>query len=101
MWIIAPIQTKRISRVTCDMSPVTYHTSLKLTATDPPPANSPTIHNRMVRKDQKTKCKKRNANNHKNAQKKGVSFFNIINMLLDQKYTALLVLVVKGGDIHT
>ena len=41
-------------RVTCRMSPVTCQMSLTPTATarDPPPANSPTMHNRMVCEDQ-------------------------------------------------
>ena len=39
----------------CHVSHVTYHTSLTpiATATDPPPANSPTMHSRLVGQDPK------------------------------------------------
>ena len=45
--------------VACRRSPVICHLSLmpKATATDPPPANSPTMHSRMVGKDQKNQNK--------------------------------------------
>ena len=38
----------------CNLPHVAFHMSLTptATATDPPPANSPTIHSRMVHKDQ-------------------------------------------------
>ena len=46
-----------VSRVVCHLSPVTCHLSLTPTATDtdPPPANSPIMHSRLVAKTQKTK----------------------------------------------
>ena len=39
-----------MSGVRCHLSPVTFHMSLNptTTATDPPPANSPTMHSRML-----------------------------------------------------
>ena len=42
------------SCVVCHMSPVSCHLSLTptVTATDPPPANSPTMHSSLVCKDQ-------------------------------------------------
>ena len=45
-----------VSRVTCHMLHVTCHLSLTQTATaiDPPPAFSPTVHNRLRWKDPKT-----------------------------------------------
>ena len=45
----------KVTHVVCRRSPVTCHLSLmpKATATDPPPANSPAMHRRMVGKDQK------------------------------------------------
>ena len=54
------IVTCHLSRVICHQSPVTCHLSLTPTAaaTDPPPANSPTMHSRPVGKDHKNpnKC---------------------------------------------
>ena len=47
-----------MSNVMCHVSPVTCHMSLRptATATDPPTANSPTIHSRLVCKDQQMFC---------------------------------------------
>ena len=47
--------TCHMSHVMCHLSPVTYHLSLMPTATDPHPANSPTMHSWHVCKDPKTK----------------------------------------------
>ena len=41
----------------CHMSSATCHLSPTPTATDPPPANFPIMHNRLVHKDQKPKIK--------------------------------------------
>ena len=38
----------RVSHVACLMSLVTCHLSPTATATDSPPANSPTMHSRMI-----------------------------------------------------
>ena len=50
-----------ISGATCHKSCVTCHLSLTPIATNPQPANSPTMHSRLVQKDPKTqkysKCK--------------------------------------------
>ena len=48
--------TRHWSYVTCHVSRDTCHLSLTpaATATDPTPANSPTMHSRLVRKDLKT-----------------------------------------------
>ena len=50
-----------VSCVTCCVSPVTCHMSLMPTATftDPPPANFPNIHIRLVSKDPKKSKSKR------------------------------------------
>ena len=47
--------TCHMSHVADHLSPVTCHLSLTptATATDPPPASSPIMHSRLVRKDQK------------------------------------------------
>ena len=49
---LSPV-TSNLSPVTCHLSPTTWHMSLTptTTATDPSPANSPTMHSRMVHKD--------------------------------------------------
>ena len=51
-----------VTHVAFCRSPVICHLSLmpKATATDPPPANSPTMHSRMVGKDQKNQNKNLN-----------------------------------------
>ena len=41
--------------VTLHLSPVTCHLSLMPAATDPPPANSPTMHSMLASKNQKLK----------------------------------------------
>ena len=48
------------SPVDYHVSPVACHLSLMPTVTDPPRVNSPTMHSRLVREDQK----KSNAKNH-------------------------------------
>ena len=56
-----------VTHVACRRSPVICHLSLmpKATATDPPPANSPTMHSRMVGKDQKNQNKNLNKRERK------------------------------------
>ena len=56
-----------VSHVTCHMIHVACHLSLTptTTATDPPPANSPTIHSRRVCKDTKTQKNVKTHNNKK------------------------------------
>ena len=54
---VTPTQTNRrqVSVVSCLVTPVTCHMSLTqtATATDPSPANSPTMHSRIICKDPK------------------------------------------------
>ena len=80
--------------VTCHLIPVTYHLSLIPTATDPHPANSPTMHSRLVHKNQKPK-KVEKRKNFVETQ----FFSNISNTLFDQKSPVLSVPVVGGGEI--
>ena len=58
-----------VSHVGCHLSPINCHLSLtpSATVTDPPPTNSPTMHSRLVCKDQK-KTKTKNPNNYKNPE---------------------------------
>ena len=63
-WQVAGV-TCDVSYAMFDMSPVTCHLSLTAIAraTPPPPANSPTMHSRLVRNhpktwEKKSKCKK-------------------------------------------
>ena len=62
------------SRVTCHKSCVACHLSLlpTATATDPPPADSPTMHNRLVLKDQTTQTIK-NSKSHQNRKTTKIS----------------------------
>ena len=60
MRVEAPIlkltETCHVSRVMCCVLHITCHLSLTstATATDPPPANLPIMHSRLVRKDPRT-----------------------------------------------
>ena len=56
MCHVSGVMCHDVSYVTWLVSPVTCHLSLTLTATatDPPPANSPSMYSKLVRKDPKT-----------------------------------------------
>ena len=60
-----------VSNVLCHMSSVHVmcHLSLKPTATDPPPANSPTMNSRLILRDPKNTKKIQNATNHQDLPK--------------------------------
>ena len=63
-----------MSHVKCRLSHITYHLSLMPTAMDPHPANSPTMHRRLVCKDPKTNQKNFNTKIIKTLQKGVLSF---------------------------
>ena len=69
--------TCHMSHVKCHMSTVTHHLSLMPTATGPHLANFPTMHSRLVSKEQKPKNIK-HTNFIKTLQKKGVLSFPIL-----------------------
>ena len=87
--------------VTCHMLHVTCHLSPTLTATatatEPPPANSPTMHSRLVCLKPKLKNSK-----HVKTQILFLNFFKFFYFnfsdLLDQKSPVHAVPVVAGGD---
>ena len=73
-------------RATCCMSPVTYNLSLMPTATATfhPPANSPTMHSRLVCKDQK---KTKNAKNQ----------LSLLKIKLSSRYPILAIVSLTRG----
>ena len=87
------------SRVTFHISPVTCYLSPTPTATitDPPPANSPTMHSRLVNQD-RTQIPPKNSEpkNGRKLYKKGVIRFAILAITSSTR--CLLVLVADGGD---
>ena len=75
---ISPNVKCPLSPVICNISPVT-----SATATDPQPANSPTMHRSRISKTQKLKQIK-NAKTHQN-RKNVYSYANISDKLFDHK----------------
>ena len=63
--------TCHMSHVTWQMSPVACHLSITptVTATDPPPAYSPTMHSRLILKDLKIIKKIQNTKKSQNGNK--------------------------------
>ena len=88
--------TCQVTRVMCHVSYITFHVScvachLSITptasATDPPPANSPNMHSRLVPKDPKTLKKFKTQKIIKTAKtRKCLGYANISDALFDQKF---------------
>ena len=92
--------TCHLSPVTCYLLPVTCHLSPTLTATYPPPANSPDMHSRLVHQDRtkKPKTSFKYQKWLKPSKKSCCLSCIIITTLFDKNFPALLVLVPNRED---
>ena len=99
-----------MSPVICCMSPVTCHLSLTptVTAIDPPLANSPTMHSRLVCKYPKTQkiiSKRKEITKQQNGPKH-LRFVNISDLVFNQKSPVQTVwasptIMCHGTNTHT